>query len=123
MKMYMNTIQVVLKIEAVQGIFVLYCIMETCILVFFTVKTICATFNYETTIKAYIHSIHDGLFSYDDSYIFPLNEKRVCDFTAFGKVLFIIGWILIFGMPFICNSILAFVILFVLCIIDRTCFK
>lgn len=106
-----------------QIILALYIIIEIISLGAFTVNTISISFEYETTIKAYFHSIYDGLFSYDDSYIFPLNEKRIRDFTAFGKVLFMIGWILIFGIPFICNIILAFVILFVLCIIDRTCFK
>ena len=108
---------------SLQGLLLIYIIIELIILVVFTVKTISVAFGYETAIKAYFHSIYDGLFSYDDSYIFPLNEKRIRDFTAFGKVLFMIGWILIFGIPFICNIILAFVILFVLCIIDRTCFK
>lgn len=106
-----------------QIILALYIIIEIISLGAFTVNTISISFEYETTIKAYFNSIYDGLFSYDDSYIFPLNEKRIRDFTAFGKVLFMIGWILIFGIPFICNIILAFVILFVLCIIDRTCFK
>ena len=106
-----------------QIILALYGIIEILILVPFTVKTISVSFNYETSIKAYIHSIHDGLYLYDDSYIFPLNEKRINDFTKFGKAFFMTWWILLFGIPFICSIILAFVVLFVLCIIDRTCFK
>lgn len=106
-----------------QGLLTFYFIIEIISLVAFIVNTISVAFNYETSIKAYFHSIYDGLFSCDDSYIFPLNEKRFYDFTTFGKVSFMIGWILIFGAPFICSIILAFVVLFVLCIIDRTCFK
>ena len=106
-----------------QIILALYVIIEIISLGAFTVNTISISFEYETTIKAYIHSIHDGLYSYDDSYIFPLNEKRVNDFTKFGKAFFMVWWILLFGIPFICSIILAFVVLFVLCIIDRTCFK
>lgn len=106
-----------------QIILAIYVIIEILILAPFTVKTISVAFDYETSIKAYIHSIHDGLYSYDDSYIFPLNEKRANDFTKFGKAFFMVWWILLFGIPFICSIILAFVVLFVLCIIDRTCFK
>ena len=106
-----------------QGLLTIYFIIEVISLVAFIVNTISVAFNYETSIKAYFHSIYDGLFSYDDSYLFPLNEGRIYDYTTFGKAFFMIGWILLFGIPFICNIILAFVILFVLCIIDRTCFK
>ena len=108
---------------SLQGLLLIYIIIELIILVIFTVKTISVAFGYETAIKAYFHSIYDGLFSYDDSYIFPLNEGRIYDYTTFGKAFFMIGWILLFGIPFICSIILSFVILFVLCIIDRTCFK
>lgn len=102
----------------------LYVAIELSLGVIFTIHTVSDALDLsDTFIKSLYESIYNGLFDISDTYIFPLNKYRLHEYTLFGKILFMTLWVIIFGIPFIFSIILSFIVLFLIKIFRKSCYK
>ena len=111
----------------IAGLIIVYIIVEFAATVVFTLKTTVDTLELlepsDSIIKSLYESVRNGLFDFGDSYCFPFNKTRLHKYTLFGKILFISVWIIIFGIPFIFSIILSFIVLILIIIFRKACYK
>lgn len=93
------------------AVIIVYCIVESFSTVGFIGIILTDEFYYNKNyIKSYLKFIHDELI-YEDRFNFPLSKFRICRYTTFGMIFFMIVWIIIFGIPFVIAIIIDFFLL------------
>ena len=122
----METTITTITISLVAILFIIYCIVE------FIISRMPAgiiisdderAYYYEQNIiKGHCKYIYDSLMV-EDKFSFPLASKNINKYTIFGKMLFTILWIGIIGVPFIVGNILAIIILILIYVVRKLCFK
>lgn len=105
------------------AVIIVYCIVELFSTVMFIGIILTDEFYYNKNyIKSYLKFIHDELI-YEDRFIFPLSKFRICRYTTFGMIFFMIAWIIIFSIPFVIAVIINFFLLRIAIFFKKLLFK
>ena len=105
------------------AVIIVYCIVEFFSTVGFMGIILTDEFCYNKNyIKSYLKFIHGELI-YEDRFNFPLSKFRICQYTTFGMIFFMIAWIIIFGIPFVIAVIIDFFLLKITLFFKKLLFK
>lgn len=122
----METTITTITISLVAILFIIYCIVEfiiSCMTAGIIISDDERAYYYEQNIiKGHCKYIYDSLMV-EDKFSFPLTSENINKYTIFGKMLFTILWIGIIGVPFIVGNILAIIILILIYVVRKLCFK
>ena len=115
--------------ELLKIIFALYGIIEiiiTCIFINNILSDVIISddglYHNKSYIKSYLEFIHNELI-YEDSFNFPLSKIRICRYTTFGKIFFMIVWIVFLWIPFILAVMLYFFLFRIAVFFKKLLFK
>lgn len=115
--------------ELLKIIFALYGIMEiiiTCIFIYNILSDVIISddelYHNKSYIKLYLEYIYDELI-YEDTFNFPLSKFRINSYTTFGKIFFMIVWIVFLSIPFILAVILYFFLFRIAIFFKKLLFK
>ena len=106
------------------AVIIVYCVIEFisamgCIVVILSNDEFYYNKSY---IKSYLEFIHNELI-YEDRFNFPLSKIRICRYTTFGKIFFMIVWVVFLGIPFILAVIINFFLLRIVMFFKKLLFK
>ena len=105
------------------AVIIVYCVVEFLSIVGFIEIILTDEFSYNKNyIKSYLKFIHGELI-YEDRFNFPLSKFRICRYTTFGLIFFMIAWIIIFGIPFVIAVIINFFLLRIAIFFKKLLFK
>ena len=105
------------------AVIIVYCIVELFSTVMFIGIILTDEFCYNKNyIKSYLKFIHDELI-YEDTFNFPLSKFRINSYTTFGKIFFMIVWIVFLWIPFILAVMLYFFLFRIAIFFKKLLFK